>query len=253
MRLSPIHRGPSCARHCWAILHAVSQIPQTVQWGWYEPHPLLHFIYFYWCVGLSGKESAYQWRRHMRFKSNPWVGKEEGMVTHSSILAWKSSWKEEPGGLQSKGSLRVRHNLATERNTIDLQCRADHCCAAKWRVRLWTHVVQLLSPDQTSPSWTAARQASLSFTISWSLLKLKSIELVMPSNHLILCCPLLLLPSVFPSIRGFSSELGLRIRWPKYWSVSLNISPYNEYSGLISFRIDWFDILAVQGALESLL
>ena len=95
--------------------------------------------------------------------------------------------------------------------------------------------------------WTAAHQASLSFTISQSLLKLMSIKLVMPSNHLILCRPLLLLPSVFPSISIFSSALALQIRWLKYWSFSFSISPSNEYSGLISFRIDWFDILAVQG------
>ena len=94
--------------------------------------------------------------------------------------------------------------------------------------------------------WTAARQDSLSFTISQSLLKLMLIELVMPSNHLILCCPLLP-PSIFPSIRVFSSESALRIRWPKDWSFSLNISPSNEYSGLISFRMDWLDFLAVQG------
>ena len=100
--------------------------------------------------------------------------------------------------------------------------------------------------------WTAAHQASLSI-VSWSLLKLMSIELVMPSNHLILCCPLLLLPSVFPSIRVFSDELNLPIRWPKYWSFSFNISPSNEYSGLISFRMDWLDLLAVHGPLKSLL
>ena len=100
---------------------------------------------------------------------------------------------------------------------------------------------------------TAARQASLSITSSWSLLKLMSIESVMPSNHLILCCPLLLLPSVFPSIRVFSNESALHIRWPKYWSFSFNISPSKEYSGLISFRMDWFDLLAVQGNLKSLL
>ena len=101
--------------------------------------------------------------------------------------------------------------------------------------------------------WTIACQASLSFTIPRSLLKLMSIELVMPSNHFILCLPLLLLPSIFPSIRVFPSELVLHIRWPKYWSFSFSISPSNEYSGLISFRIDWFDILAVQGTLKSLL
>ena len=95
--------------------------------------------------------------------------------------------------------------------------------------------------------------ASLSLTNSWSLLKLMSIKSVMPSNHLILCHPLLLLPSVFPSVRVFSSESALRIRWPKYWSFSVSISPSNEYSGLISFRIGWFDLLAVQGTFKSLL
>ena len=101
--------------------------------------------------------------------------------------------------------------------------------------------------------WTAAHQASLSITNSWSLPKLISIESVMPSNHLILCCPLLLLPSIFPSIRVFSYELVLHIRWAKYWSFSFNISPSMEHSGLIYFRMDWLDLLAVQGALKSLL
>ena len=98
--------------------------------------------------------------------------------------------------------------------------------------------------------WTAAPQASLSITNSWSLLKLMSIKSVMPSNHLILCRPLLLLPSIFPSIRVFSNELVLHIRWPKYWSFSFSISLSNEYSGLISFRMDWLDLLAVQGTLK---
>ena len=98
--------------------------------------------------------------------------------------------------------------------------------------------------------WTAAHQASLSITNSQSLLKLMSIKSVMPSNHLVLCHPLLL-PSIFPSIRVFSNESVLHIRWPKYWSFSFSISPYNEYSGLITFRIDWFDLLAVQGTQES--
>ena len=101
--------------------------------------------------------------------------------------------------------------------------------------------------------WTAPRQASLSITISQSLLKLMSIKSVMLSNHLILCRPLLLLLPIFPSIRISSNELALRIRWPNYWSFSFSISPSNEYSRLISFRIDWFDLLAVQGTLKSLL
>ena len=127
------------------------------------------------------------------------------------------------------------------------------------------HLLQTHSPQATSSlsvqslscvqlfatPWTAARQASLSFTNSWSLLKLMSIESVMPSNHLILCHPLLLPPSIFPNIRGISNESVLHIRWPKYWSFS--ISPSNKYSGLISFRMDWLDLLAVQGTLKSLL
>ena len=104
----------------------------------------------------------------------------------------------------------------------------------------------------TSP-WTAARQASLSITNSQSLLKLMSIESVMPSNHLILCRPLLLPPSIFPRIRVFSNESALRIRWPRCWSFSFNISPSNEYSGLISFRTEWLYLLTVQGTLKGLL
>ena len=114
--------------------------------------------------------------------------------------------------------------------------------------------VQLLSHVQLFATlWCAACQVSLSFTISQSLLKLMSIESVMPSNHLTLCRPLLLLPSIFPSIRVLSNEFALRIRWQKYWRLSFSNSSSNEYSGLISIRIDWFDLLAVQGTLKSLL
>ena len=112
---------------------------------------------------------------------------------------------------------------------------------------LLSHVCLLVTP------WTAARKASLSFIISWSLLKLMSIESVMLSNHLTACHPLLLLPSIFPSIRVFSSESVIRINWPKYWSFSFSISPPNEYSGLIFFRTDCLDLPAVQGTLKSLL
>ena len=112
---------------------------------------------------------------------------------------------------------------------------------------LFSHVQFFATP------WTAAHRSSLSFTISQSLLKFMSIESVMPSNHLILCRPLLLLPSVFPSIRVFSSESVLHIRWPKYWSFGFSLSPSSEYSGLISFLVDWFDLLTVQGALKHLL
>ena len=113
--------------------------------------------------------------------------------------------------------------------------------------------VWLLAAPLCAAGRPAARQASLSITNSRSLLKLTSIELVMPSNHLVLCRPLLLLPSVFPSIRVFSSESALSIRWPKYWSFSFTISPFNEHPGLISFRMDWLDLLAVQGTLKSLI
>ena len=114
-------------------------------------------------------------------------------------------------------------------------------------------VVPLLSHVWLCVCQISVCQASLSFTISRSLLRLMSIESGMPSNHLILCCPLLLLPSIFSSIRVLSNELALRIRWPKYWNFSFSIRPSSEYSGLISFRMDWFDLLAVQGTLKSLL
>ena len=127
-------------------------------------------------------------------------------------------------------------------------------CVISWLVaavqslsRVWLLVTLTLCPKP------AGRQASLSITNSWSLLKLMSIHSVMPSNHLILCCPLLLLPSIFPSIRVFSIQSVLRIRWPKYWSFSFGISPSNDYSGLIAFRMDWMDLLTIQAILKSLL
>ena len=123
--------------------------------------------------------------------------------------------------------------------------RSLGCCVVA--VQLLSLVRLLVTP------LSAAHQTSLSFTISWSLLKCASIESVLPSNHLIFCCPLLLLPSIVPSIRVFSNESALHIKWPKYWSFSFSISPSNEYSGLISFRIEWFDLLAVQGTLKSFL
>ena len=122
-----------------------------------------------------------------------------------------------------------------------------HALFESGSVQLLSHVPLFATPR------TAARQASLSITNSWSLLKLMSIESVMPSKHLILCHPLLLPPSIFPSIRVFSSDSVLCIRWPKHWSFSFSISPSNEYSALFSFRIDWFDLLVVQGTLKNLL
>ena len=119
-------------------------------------------------------------------------------------------------------------------------------CAKQGSVQSLSHVQLFVTP------WTAACQASLSITSSQSLPKLTSIESMRPSNHLILCRPLLLPPSIFPSIRIFSNESALRIRWPKYWNFSFNVGPSNEHSGLISFKVDWFDLLVVQGALKSL-
>ena len=141
---------------------------------------------------------------------------------------------------------------------------ASWAVAVTWRGQCWLSSsrgsgnrfssVQLLSCSvvRLCDLWTVARQASLPITNSQSLLKFMSIESVMPSNHLILCCPLLLLPSIFPSIRVFSSESVLCIRWPEYWSFSFSTSFSSEYSGLISFRMDWLDLLAVQGTLKSL-
>ena len=127
-------------------------------------------------------------------------------------------------------------------------------CATSLPMSLLMHVVRsLIRVGLFSTPWTAARQASLSITIPQSLPKFMSIESVMPSSHLILCHPLLLLPPIPPIIRVFSNELALHMRWPKYWSFSFSISPSSEYSGLISFKIDWSDLFAVQGTLKSLL
>ena len=137
-------------------------------------------------------------------------------------------------------------------------CCFSKSCQEGPLVLPWHLLVQFISVQSLTRvrlfviTWTAARQASLSITRTQSLLKLMSIISVMPSNHLILCHSLLLLPAIFPSIRDFSSESVLHIRWPKYWSFSSSISPCNEYSGLIFFRMDWFDLLAVQGTLKSL-
>ena len=152
-----------------------------------------------------------------------------------SHISWNNTWKRVLHPWQDN---RLVSLLKT---WIPKRCR----CVQFSSVQSLSCVRLFVTP------WTAARQASLSITNSWSLLKLMSIESVMPSNHLILCHPLLLLPSIFPSIRVFSNELVLRIRWPEYWSFSFSISPSNEYSQLISFRIDLFDLLAVQETLKS--
>ena len=137
----------------------------------------------------------------------------------------------------------IEHTVSNSNRflVLDFSCEKvllNGMMVSDFSVQSLSHVWLFATP------WTAAHQASLSITNSWSLLKLMSIESVMPSNRLILCHPLLLLPSIFPSIRGFSNESALCIRWPKYWSCSFNISPFNEYSGLISFRMDRLDLLA---------
>jgi len=194
----------------------------------------------------------FPWRRKRQLTKVLLPGKPHGQRG----LACYSLW----------GHKRVRHDLATKQ-------QQQQCPPKAWfhsppllprpaslqelaiREKIHLHsVVQLLRRVRLfATPWTAVHQASLSFTNSQSLLKLMSIESVMSSNHPILCCPPVLLPSIFPSIRIFSRELAVCIRWPKYWSFSFSISPSNEYSGLISFRMDWFDLLAVQGTLRSLL
>ena len=147
----------------------------------------------------------------------------------------------EATAVRMKTELLFIQDLENLRPASTLTLWTYTCCSVAQSVQLF------VTP------WTAGCQASLSLTISWSLLKLISIDLVMPSNNLIIYCPLLLLSLIFSSIRVFSNELTLHISWPKYWSFSFSISPSNEYSGLISFRIGWFDLLAVQGTLKSLL
>ena len=155
-----------------------------------------------------------------------------------SPLRWQSPFYAEEETRVLRG-----HDLNLAPNSMTPLLRAKMTIVVQSLCYIWLFVTP----------WTAARQASLSITNSWSLLKLMSIELVMPSSHLILCHPLLLLPSILPSIRVFSNKSVLPIRWPKYWSFSFSITPSNEYSGLISFRMDWLDLFAVQGTLKSFL
>ena len=182
---------------------------------------------------------------------------EEGMATHSSILAWRIPWAGEPGGLQSMGWQRVGHDWSNLVHPVSAHHKWLHSGPIFFPVigvSVRFSSVQSLSHVQLFSSlWIPGRQASLFITNSQSLLKLMSIKSVMPSSHLILCLPLLLLPPIPPRIRVFSNESTLRMRWPKYWSFSFSISPSNEHPGLISFRIDWLDLLAVQGALKNLL
>ena len=196
--------------------------------SFHAPNNPLRKVLFYWW-GNWGTQSLINWPKVIE------------LVSGHRVTPWN------PRTLPSSCLQKSRKNiyLKIEELGSKVYCKmfikssALYCCLVAWSC-------------PTAAPWIAACQAFLSFTISWSLFKLMSIESVMPSNHLVLC-PLLLLPSVFPSIRTFSSELALRMRWPKYWSFSFSISPSSEYSALISFRMDWFDLLAVQEALKSLL
>ena len=154
---------------------------------------------------------------------------------------WNQRWRHEPG----------HENTGISLGSLDFPVWQWKCMLAP--LMQWDSVQSLSRVRLFKTPWIAARQASLSITNSQSLLRLMCIESVMPSNHFICCHPLLFLPSIFPSIRVFSSESVLPIRYPKYWGFSFSISPSNEYSGLISFRMDWLDLLAVQGTLKSLL
>ena len=166
-----------------------------------------------------------------------WGGEKRSPHSHPQILALASTWS--PTCPLQKLFASSGHHVSDSGPRIQGFERICCCCSvAKLYLTLYDPM-------------TEARQASLSFIISQSLLRFMFLELVMPSNHLILCRPFLLLPSIFPSIRMFPNESVLCIRWPKYWSFSFNISPSNEYSRLISFRIDWLDLLAVQGTLKS--
>ena len=152
-------------------------------------------------------------------------------------------------GAMSTDQLLIFERPKKRRHTGEIR---DIDCYLKNTI-LFSSIQSLSRVRRFATPWIAAHQASLSITSSWSLLKLMPIESVMPSSHLILCRPLLLLPPIPPSIRVFSNESPLRVRWPKYWSFSFSISPSNEHPGLISFRMDWLDLLAVQGTLNSLL
>ena len=217
-----------------------------------------------------------------------WCPEDEMVGWHHQLWwtwVWPSSrswwWTGKSGILQSKGWQRVRHDWAidwTELRKWDglwgwLQVRQGllyylqgctqiplkmhsmntyiRACTCMWKLKIQNLEAfsSIICVRLFATPWTVARQASLSIINSWSLLKLLSMKSVMPSNHLTLCHPLLLLPSIFPSIRVFSKESILHITWPKYWSFS--ISPSSEYSGLISYRINWFDLLTVQGTLKS--
>ena len=187
-----------------------------------------------------------------------WGCKESDMTKQLTSKHTQGNQREMKFSLwrQHINNLTILCWLVGRGDGADVGPRVQSFNYARWKCfGDWTHgSVQSISHVRLFETpWTAAHQASLSITNSWSLLKLMFIESMMPSNHPILCCPLLLLASIFPSIRVFSNESALRITWPKYWSFNFNISPSNEHSGLISFRMDWLDLLAVQGTLKNLL
>ena len=198
---------------------------------------LEYIVYDLMCTYMLSRFSHVQLFVTLRTIAQP------GSSVHGILQARILKWVEMPSSRESSWS----------RDQTSISCIAGGFYTAEplgktfSSIQLLSHLRLFVTP------WTAARQASLSITNSLSLLKFMSIKSVMPFNYLILCCPLLLLPSIFPSIRVFSNESVLHIRWPKYWSFSFSISPSNEYSGLISFRMDWLDLLAVQGTLKSLL
>ena len=202
------------------------------------------------------------------FYPDSWLRSMRSMVTDKNKgCSWKltsSTWKRTyilssklGTGLSVTMGTRsptFHHLVPSVRSSISSKSTVSCLDSALLLVHFFPSLVQLLSRVWLfATPWTAVCQASVSTTNSQSLLKFMSIESVMPSNDLILCCPFLLLPSIFPNIRVFSTESVLCIRWPKYWSFNFSISPSNEYSELISFMIDWFDLLAVQGTLKSLL
>ena len=226
---------------------------------------------------LSGKESACQCRRHRRDRFNPWVGKIplRGKWQPTVVL-----WPEKFYGQRSLAGYNpwgCKESDMTEHACTLLKDQSRALPHKLWWGSNHRHPRRkVLTPsrgfrDRVVPTptiavvvqlpsrvwlfvipWTAAGHASLSLTMSWSLPNFMSIASVMPCSHLILRCPLLLRPSIFPSIREFSNELSVRIRWPEYWRFSFSISPSSEYSGLISLKIDWFDLLAIQGTFRSL-
>ena len=222
----------------------------------------------YWsglpCPSPSESESRSVVSDSLQPHGCPWnsLDQNTGVSSLSLLQGIFPTQESNPGLLHCR---RILHQLSHKRDLpnpgIELASPVSPALtggffttSSTWEAQLmhWCCCLAAVTSDSLR-RWTAAHQASLSFTISQSLLKLMSIELMMSSNHLILCHPLILLPSVFSGIRVFSNELALHIQWPKYWSFSFSNSPSNEYSGLISFRIDWFDLLAVQGTLKSLI